>query len=365
MENGNADNKIIEINENEMTEVSNKVKEELKDSKEVMALTTKVNISDGNAILEFGNEPAVKIAEFSDRILKTIKTSSVEGSSEMIKQLSSIMKRFDKNDFIEEKQGFFQKLFNKPSKTIEKIMGKYKTIGGEIDKIYTELTTYKKDINDVNLMLDAMYEQNVHYYRELEKYIAAGNIIEQDIVNHLLPKLESKAATSGDQMDVINVENMKNSLELLRQRIYDLEMAKMVSLQTAPQIRLIQKGNYKLVSKIHSAFIVTIPIFKNGVIQAVALKRQKIVADSLSELDKTTNELLMKNAENIKTQSIDIARLSGSSSVKIETLENTWNTIMEGINETKQIEAENKQIREQSLVKLKDMQEKIKEKSIV
>ncbi|CAM2945028.1 toxic anion resistance protein [Hathewaya histolytica] len=364
MEN-NIDNSIIEIKEDDMKDVANKFKEELQDSKEVMALTTKININDGNAILDFGNEPANKIAEFSDRILKSIKTSSVEGSSEMIKQLTSIMKKFDKNDFIEEKQGFFQRLFNSPSKAIEKLMGKYKTIGGEIDTIYTQLTGYKKDINDVNIMLDAMYEENVHYYRELEKYIAAGKIIEHDIEENLLPKLEKKAADSGDQMDIINVENMKNSLELLKQRIYDLEMGKVVSLQTAPQIRIIQKGNYKLVSKIHSAFVVTIPVFKNGIIQAVALKRQKLVADSLSELDKTTNELLIKNAENIKNQSVDIAKLAGSSSVKIETLEQTWNTIMQGIEETKQIEEDNKKNREESLVKIRDMQEQMKEKSIV
>src|SRR3712207_8745065 len=92
-------------------------------------------------------------------------------------------------------------------------------------------------------------------------------------------------------MDLIAVQNTKDSLELLKQRVYDLEMAKMVSIQTAPQIRILQKGNYKLVSKIHSAFVVTIPVFKNGIIQAVALKRQKLVSDSLQELDKTTNEL--------------------------------------------------------------------------
>lgn len=358
-------NDVVMVKEDNIEEIANQYVDELKKSPEVKSLTSKINLSDNNSILEFGNEPAVKIAEFSDKILSTIKSTSVENSSDMIKQLTSIMKKFDKNDFGEEKPSFFDKLLKRAPKGVEKVLGKYRTIGGEIDKIYTELTCYKKDINDVNIMLDAMYEENVHYYKELEKYIAAGNIIAEEIENKIIPSLEEKAAASGDQMDLIAVQNTKDSLELLKQRVYDLEMAKMVSIQTAPQIRILQKGNYKLVSKIHSAFVVTIPVFKNGIIQAVALKRQKLVSDSLQELDKTTNELLMKNAENLKNQSIDIARLSGSSSVKIETLQNTWNTIMQGIEETKKIEEENKNTRNQSLATLNDLQNQMKAKQIV
>lgn len=358
---------VVEDNgTDDMQKLSNTYEEEIKASPEVMALTTKMNLSDNNSILEFGNEPAVKISQYSDKILNTIKSTSIESSSDMIKQLTVIMKKFDKNDFVkEEKPGFFSKLFGKTEQGIEKIMGKYKSIGADIDKIYTGLVSYKKDINDTNVMLDALYEENIHYYKELEKYVVAGRIVEQEVVNKILPSLELKAQNSGDQMDLVTVQNTKDSLELLRQRIYDLEMAKMVAVQTAPQIRLIQKGNYKLVSKIHSAFVVTIPVFKNGIVQAVALKRQKNVADSLSELDRTTNELLLKNAENLKNQSAEIARLTGSSSVKIETVEKTWNTIMQGIEETRKIEEENKTIREQGLVTLKDIQNQMKEKHIV
>ena len=171
-------------------------------------------------------------------------------------------------------------------------------------------------------------------------------------------------ANNGEQINVINYENVKATLEMLKQRIYDLEMAKMVSLQTAPQIKMIQRGNYKLISKVHSAFIITIPVFKNGIIQAIALKKQKLVADSLAELDRTTNELLMKNAENIRSQSVDIAKLTGGTSVKIETLEKTWNTIMQGIEETKSIEDENKRLREDGIVKLHEMTDKLKQKSL-
>ncbi|GCD11127.1 toxic anion resistance protein [Clostridium tagluense] len=339
------------------------INNQLKVSPQVMQIASNLNIKDANAILEFGNEPAQQISKFADQILNSIKTSSVEDSGVMIKELTSIMKKFDKQDFEESKTSFLGKLFSKPAKAIDKMMGKYKTIGGEIDKIYTQLSGYKVEINNSNLMLENLYNQNFEYYGELEKYIAAGNMIVEKSESGDLPKLES-LANNGEQINIINYENFKATLEMLKQRIYDLEMAKMVSLQTAPQIKMIQRGNYKLISKVHSAFIITIPVFKNGIIQAIALKKQKLVADSLAELDRTTNELLMKNAENIRSQSVDIAKLSGGTSVKIETLEKTWNTIMQGIEETRSIEDENKRLREAGIVKLHEMTEKLKQKSI-
>lgn len=359
-----ANNDIVQVQEDNIQQRALSVKEQLKRSPEVLQIASTVDVRNANAILEYGNQPAQEISKFADQILRTIKTNTVESSSVMIRELTSIMKKFDKQDFEDKPEGFFGKIFNKPAKAVEKIMGKYKTIGTEIDKIYTELGKYKVDLNNANLMLDNMYEQNFNYYQELEKYVVAGNLVVEKLEKDNLPALEAKAASSGDQMDYMNLENMKTAIEMMKQRIYDLETAKMVSLQTAPQIKMIQRGNYKLVSKIHSAFIITIPVFKNGIVQAVALKRQRIVSDSLTELDRTTNELLLKNAENIKNQSIDIAKLAGGTSVRIETLEKTWSTIMEGIEETKRIEEENKKLREQGIAKLDDMTEKLKRKSL-
>ena len=357
-------NEILQVKDDNTEQRALSIKEQLKRSPEVLQIASTINVKDANAVLEYGNQPAQEISKFADQILKTMKTNTVEGSGIMIRELTSIMKKFDKQDFEDKPEGFFGKLFNKPVKTIEKVMGKYKTIGSEIDKIYVELGKYKGDLNDANLMLDNMYEKNFEYYKELEKYVVAGNLVIEKLEKEDLPALESRAASTGDQMDYMHLENMKTAIEMMKQRVYDLETAKMVSLQTAPQIKMIQRGNYKLVSKIHSAFIITIPVFKNGIVQAVALKRQRIVSDSLTELDRTTNELLLKNAENIKTQSIDIAKLAGSTSVRIDTLEKTWNTIMEGIEETKRIEEENKRQREQGLIKLDDMTEKLKRKSL-
>ncbi|OPJ65030.1 toxic anion resistance protein [Clostridium oryzae] len=357
-------NQITEVKEDDFQQKAVSITEQLKTSPEVLKIAGSIDVKNPNMIMEYGNGPAQEISKFADQILRTIKNNSMENSSIMIKQLTTIMKKFDRQDFEDQPQGFFGKLFNKPAKAIEKIMGKYKTIGSEIDTIYTQLGSYKKEISDSNVMLDNMYDQNVKYYQELEKYVVAGNMAAEKLEKETIPALEVKAQETNDQMDLINVENAKTALEMFKQRLYDLETAKMVSLQTAPQIRMIQRGNYKLIAKIHSAFIITIPVFKGGIVQAVALKRQQLVTDSLTELDRTTNELLLKNAENIKNQSIDIAKLTSGPSVKIETLEKTWSTIMEGIEETRRIEEENKRLREEGLLKLEDMTQKIKNKSL-
>lgn len=232
----------------------------------------------------------------------------------------------------------------------------------EVSQIYVEIKKYESEIGRTNDMLSTMYEKNIEYYKELEKYIMAGNVVVEKMKNEIIPQYEKKASETNNELDNFNLQNVKESLEMLEQRVYDLELAKMVAMQSAPQIKLIQRGNYNLLRKIGSAFVVTIPVFKTGMIQAVAVKRQRVQADSMKALDERTNEMLMKNAENISKQSIDIAKLSGSSSIKIETLENTFNTIMNGIEETMRIEDENKLIREQGKERILQLQDDMKNK---
>lgn len=332
------------------------IRRELENSPEVIMLSKQVDVKSPNSILQFGSLPAEEISKFSDKILHSIKGTNIESSSVMLKELAKIMSKFDKEELNESREeGFFTKLFNSGKRTVERLFEKYQSLGSEIDKIYTEINKYKNELTKTNDMLDEMFIQNLEYYKQLEKYIIACNLIIKELENEDLPYYQEKAL-SGDPADTLNLESVNNALEMLKVRVYDLEMARMVSMQTAPQIRIIQKGNFKLIGKIHSAFIITIPIFKNGLIQAVTLKRQRLVAESMNALDKTTNELLLKNAQNIKNQSIEIAKLSSSSAIKIETLENTWKTIVEGINETNKIEEENRKLREEGLQKINKMQ---------
>src|SRR3954468_11837495 len=328
----------------------------LRKDPEVQKLARSIDERDQIQILEFGKEPAVQISRFSDQILSNMRTTKVEDSGELLKQLGRIMDKFDKKDFEKNSGGIFGKLFKKGEKMVEKLFGKYQTMGKEIDKVYVEISKYQSEMVNSTTMLENMYEQNYQFYLELEKYAVAGQMKADELKNHQLPQLETRAA-GGDQIASMQLDTLRNAVELLEQRVYDLEMAKMVSLQTAPLIRLLQRGNTKLIGKINSAFVTTIPIFKNGLIQAMAAKRQKLVADSMSELDRRTNEMLVRNAQNISTQSVDIARLAGSPSIKIETIEESWNIIMKGMQETKSIEEENKRLRVEGTKRLEQLQE--------
>lgn len=353
----NADNQVAELLTEEKV---SEIKLALRNEPEVQKLAQSIDEKDQIQILEFGKEPATQISKFSDKILNNMRTTKVEDSGELLKQLGRIMDKFDKKDFEDTSKGFFGKLFKKSEKIMEKLFGKYQSMGQEIDKVYVEISKYQNEMVDSTTMLDEMYEQNYQYYLTLEKYAVAGAMKSEELKTQVLPQIEAKA-TAGDQLAGMQLDSLRNAIELLDQRVYDLEMAKMVALQTAPQIRLLQRGNTKLIGKINSAFVTTIPIFKNGLIQAVAAKRQKLVADSMSELDRRTNEMLVKNAQNISQQSVDIARLAGSPSIKIETIEESWNIIIKGMQETKTIEEENKRLREEGTKKLEELQNNFKQ----
>ncbi len=354
----------LNLDENVNNKV-NAVVQTAKASPELIKLSQKVDIQNPQSIMSFGQETAQEISKFSDRILSSISNSSVEDSGKMLTQLNYIMKKFDAKDFVEEdsKKGFLGKLFSKASEGIEKLLHKYQTIDDEISKVYIQIKQYESEIEKTNTMLDQLFDQNLGYYGNLETYIHAGNLAVENVKQNVIPELEKKAA-SNEQIDALNLQNTLQSLELLENRIHDLELAKMVSLQTIPQIKLIQNGNNNLLRKIGSAFVVTIPVFKSGLIQAITIKRQKIQSDAMKALDDTTNEMLLKNAQNIAGQSAEIAKLMSGSSIKIETLEKTFDTIMKGIDETRQIEMENKQNREESKQKLAVLQDRIKQSNL-
>ena len=237
---------------------------------------------------------------------------------------------------------------------MERFLSKYDSMNKEVDVIYREIQKYEGEMKRNTIDLENLYEQNLNYFQSLSKFVAAIEVKTEE-VRASLPALEQKAQ-SGDQLAAMEYETMLRAVELLEQRRYDLEMAQQVSFQSAPQIRLMQQGNNHLIAKINSAFVTTIPIFKQGLIHAVTLKRQKLISDSMVELDRRTNEMLVRNAENISKNSVNIARQAGSPSIKIETIETTWQTIMAGIQETKQIQAETARNREEGRKRIERLQ---------
>ncbi|HBT71581.1 MAG TPA: toxic anion resistance protein [Lysinibacillus sp.] len=349
-----SEQKPVLVSEQELSQIAQN-QLVLKQDPEVHALAQKIDVKDQIAMLELGKETASGISTFSDKMLATMKASKLEESSVLLNNLNKIMDKFDPQDFAEEKKGgFISKLFNKGKEQLERFLSKYDSMNKEVDVIYREIQKYEGEMKRNTIDLENLYDQNLNYFQSLSKFVAAIEVKTEE-VRASLPALEQKAQT-GDQLAAMEYETMLRAVELLEQRRYDLEMAQQVSFQSAPQIRLMQQGNNHLIGKINSAFVTTIPIFKQGLIHAVTLKRQKLISDSMVELDRRTNEMLVRNAENISKNSVNIARQAGSPSIKIETIETTWQTIMAGIQETKQIQAETARNREEGRKRIERLQ---------
>ena len=342
------------VTEQEYSQIK-KRQEQLKLQPEVQTLAEKIDVKNQIAVLEFGKDTANGISTFSDRMLATIKQSNLEKSTALLNNLNKIMDRFDPKDFQEEeKKGFIKKLFSKSKEQLDRILSKYDTMNKEVDAVYNEIQKYELEMKNNTVQLEQMYDENLNYFHSLSEHIAAIDVKVAELQKQL-PELTSKA-DAGDQEAMMEIETITRGIELLQQRGYDLEMAQQVSFQSAPQIRLMQQGNNHLIGKINSAFVTTIPIFKQGLIHAVTMQRQKLVSDSMAELDKRTNEMLVRNAENVRQNSVNIARQAGSPSIKIETIETTWQTIMAGIEETKQIQAETVRNREEGRKRIEQLQ---------
>lgn len=309
---------------------------ELVDSAEIDALVSTIEVNNMDTIVTFGAEAADEISKVADVVLNSMDMRQLDQSSEMLKALSNIMSKFDIEE-IKDDGGLFGKLFGNLKKQLDKILAKYHTMGQEVDKIYVELKGYEGEIKQANRKLGQMFDANVEYYHELVKYILAGEQACKELEAYIGQRQAEFEAT-GDNSIQLELASLQNSLMMLEQRTQDLRTAESVAIQSIPMIKTMEFSNMNLVRKINSAFIITLPVFKQALAQAIMLKRQKIQAESMAELDKKTNELLIKNAKNTVEQSKMTAKMAAGSSIKIETLETTWRTIMNGIDETKAIQ---------------------------
>lgn len=336
-------NEIVEVQPYDIVADRQQMNAELVNSEEVDKLVSTIEIDNPATIVNFGAQAAEEISKTSDMVLNSVNLSQLDDSSELLQTLTKIMSQFD-IDEIKEKPGLFGKLFGNAKKQLDKILNKYHTMGDEVDKIYVQLKGYESEINQSNKKLNAMFETNVNYYHELVKYILAGEQGCHEIETYIA-KRQADMEQTGDQTIQFELTNLNQVLNMLEQRTQDLRVAENVAMQSLPMLKTMEFSNYNLIRKINSAFIVTLPVFKQALAQAVLLKRQKIQAEAISELDKKTNEMLMKNAQNSVEVSKMTARMASGSSIQIETLENTWKTITNGIEETRNIQAEAKKKR--------------------
>lgn len=329
-------NEVAVVEKYDIVADRQQMNETLVNSKEVDDLVSTIEIDNLETIVTFGAQAAEEISKASDVVLNSMNMSKIDDSSQMLNVLAKIMEKFD-IDEIQEDKGFFSKLFGNARKQLDKILEKYHTMGDEVDKIYVELKKYESEIKHSNRKLNEMFDANVSYYHDLVKYILAGEQGCRELEDYIAKRQADMDAT-GDTSIQFELTALQQALMMLEQRTQDLRTAESVAMQSIPMIKTMEFSNMNLVRKINSAFIITLPVFKQALAQAIMLKRQKIQAEAMSALDQKTNEMLIKNAKNTVEQSKMTARMAAGSSIKIETLETTWRTIVDGIEETKQIQ---------------------------
>lgn len=346
-------------NELDIIEQSDLYKQNLRQLKEVQDLTNEIEVQNVNSIIQFGQKASENISKISDELLLSIKEVKAEEASEMLLSLTKIMDKFDIKEFENQKQpGLISKIFKSAGDTIAKLFQKYDTMGYEIEKVYVLLKKYENEIKDSNAKLKKLYDGNLEYYQQLEKYIVAGELASEE-VDMYINQFENDITMNIDEKHMM-IQKLQVCKEMLEQRLYDLKVAENIAIQAAPMIQTIQMSNFNLLRKINTSFIITLPIFKQCLAQAIILKRQEIQAKSLKQLDDKTNELIMRNAQSTARQSVDIARMASGSVVAIETLEKSYQTIMKGIEETKAIQESNKAKRNENTIKLEQIKASMK-----
>ena len=323
-------------------------------TKEVDDIVSTIEVYNLETIVGFGGEVASEIAKCSDAVLSGMNMRQIDDSGAMLAALSKIMDKFDIEE-IREDPGFFGRLFSNMRKQLDKILDKYRTMGDEVDKIYVQLKQYESEIKESNRKLEQMFQSNLGYYHELVKYILAGEQGCQEIAAYI-DQRRTDLEQTGDQSIQFELQTLEQAQMMLEQRTHDLRIAENVAMQSIPMIKTMQIANMNLVRKINSAFIITLPVFKQALAQAILLKRQRIQAEAMSALDEKTNEMLLRNAQNTADQSRMTAQLASGSSVKIETLEKTWKTIVQGIDDTRRIQEDARKQRESDTERLRVIQ---------
>ena len=331
-----AKNELAVVEQYDIVADREQMNQQLVNSEEVDRIVSTIEVNNLDTIVSFGAEVAEEISKASDVVLNSMNMAQLDETSEMLNVLAKIMDQFDIEE-IKDNPSFLEKLFGNIRKQLDKILAKYHTMGEEVDKIYVQLKGYEAEIKQSNRKLATMFDANVNYYHDLVRYILAGEQACREIEAYIAQR-QQDMQTTGDQSIQFELTSLNQALMMMEQRTQDLRTAENVAMQSIPMIKTMEFSNYNLVRKINSAFIITLPVFKQALAQAILLKRQKVQAEAISALDKKTNEMLIKNAQNNMEISKQTAKLASGSSIQIETLETTWRTITTGIEETRRIE---------------------------
>ena len=366
-----VDEKAIDelVNQEEITE--KKIEKSLnyeelsKEEKDAIEeFNKKIDINDAAQILQYGAAAQEKISQFSDSILEDVKTKNTGEVGDLLADLVSQIKSFDKDVSGTAKQGLLSKIFTNAKKEFDYIVAKYSKIEKNIDTIEGGLEKDKLQMLKDITIFDTMYEKNLEYFKEISLYIIAGERKLEELREVELPKLKEAAEKSNDQLDVQKVHDLESLINRFEKKIYDLKTTRIISIQMAPQIRLLQNNEAELVEKIQSSITNTIPLWKNQMVLALGINNAKQALKSQQEVSKLTNEMLQKNSETLKQGSIDIAKESERAIVDVETLQKTNQNLIETLDTVIKIHEEGRAKRLEAEKTLEDIEKELKAKML-
>ncbi|MBQ3105609.1 MAG: toxic anion resistance protein [Lachnospiraceae bacterium] len=326
------------------------------EKKMVADFSQKIDLKNSNVILQYGAGAQKKIADFSETALENVRTKDLGGVGDLLADVVGELKDFD----TEEKGflGFFKKAGNK----LELMKTKYGKAEANVDKMVEVLEGHQIQLMKDTAMLDKMYEINKNYFKELNMYILAGKQKLEEVRTKELPILMEKAQNSGLPEDAQEVNDAQAMVERFEKKIHDLELTKNISLQMAPQIRLIQSNDTLMAEKIQSTLVNTIPLWKSQMVLALGMNRSMEAAKAQQAVTDVTNELLRKNAAALNMATVETARAGERSIVDIETLKETNQLLIQTLDEVMQIQSEGRQKRQQAELELHQIEDDLKQR---
>lgn len=327
--------------------------------KAVMDFAEKIDITDTNAVLQYGSAAQKHISDFSSNTLNSVRTKDMGEVGDMLSDLVVELKGFNYGE--EEKKGFFgfkKKVENK----IASMKAQYAKAEVNVNKIADELQNHQVILLKDVAMLDKMYELNQNYFKELTMYILAGKQHLEKAKSETLPALQSKASASGLPEDAQAASDYANMINRFEKKIYDLELTRVISIQMSPQIRLLQNNDTLLIEKIQTSLVNTIPLWKNQMVLALGMHHSQQAMEAQREVSEVTNQLLQRNAEKLKQGSIEVARESERGIVEIETLQKTNQMLIETLEDVRTIQQEGSARRKEAEAELGRIEGELKKK---
>lgn len=324
-------------------------------------LAQQLDVNDQQAVLNYGAQAQKKLGAFSQTMLNQVQSQE---TGEIGDALTSLMYRLNEanpDELRAEDGNVFKRMFGKIKKSVYEITAKYQKIGAQIDGIAVKLDKEKKALMRDNETLETLYAKNKAYFDALNIYIAAGQLKIQELETTTIPEAMERAKNNDNQMVVQEVNDLNQFKNRLEKRTYDLELARQITLQQAPQIRLIQNTNQALAEKIQASINTAIPLWKNQVAIALTLLRQKDAVTAQRQVSETTNDLLKKNSAMLKMSSIETAKENERGVVDIETLQKTQNDLVETLQETLKIQQEGREKRQVAEKELNHMENELRE----